>query len=72
MQKINLLKVWHLGLCPNCSKKVQNSKHGKATLYLDHVTSVAQYIKETYPHLKVIIWDDMLRNIDLSILQGIL
>ncbi|KAI4455856.1 hypothetical protein MML48_8g00004409 [Holotrichia oblita] len=62
-------EVWHLGTCPACIKRIQSSKHGKASLYLEHVTEVAQYIKENYPHLKIIIWDDMLRNIDESILQ---
>lgn len=50
---------------------MQTSKFGKAALYLDHVAEVAQYIKDNYPTLKIIIWDDMLRNIDLNVLQGI-
>lgn len=59
-----------MGLCPECQKRVQTSRFGKAGLYLDHVTEVARYIKENYPKLKIIIWDDMLRNVDLNILQG--
>ncbi|XP_022901815.1 hexosaminidase D-like [Onthophagus taurus] len=62
-------EVWHMGLCQACSKRVQSNKYGKAALYLDHVTEVAQYIKENYPNLRVIIWDDMLRTIDENILQ---
>ncbi|GLV34793.1 uncharacterized protein CBL_09274 [Carabus blaptoides fortunei] len=62
-------EVWHLGLCPECSRKAQSSKHGKASLFLDHVTSVAQYIKDNFPNLKIIMWDDMLRNIDITALQ---
>lgn len=65
-----VLQIWHMGLCPACQKRVQTSKYGRAGLYLDHVTEVAQYIKDNYPNLKIIIWDDMLRNIDLHILQG--
>ena len=34
------------------------------------VTATAQYIKETYPFLKIVMWDDMLRNIDLKTLNG--
>lgn len=60
-----------MGLCPVCSKRVSTSKYGKASLYLDYVTAVAQFIKENYPNLKIIIWDDMLRNIDTQILHGI-
>lgn len=63
-------EVWHMGLCPTCIKRIQSSKHGKASLYLDHVTEVAQYIKENYPSLNIIIWDDMLRSIDTHILEG--
>lgn len=65
-----ILQVWHLGLCPECIRKAQSSKHGKASLFLDHVTSVAQYIKDNFPNLKIIMWDDMLRNIDTTALQG--
>lgn len=59
-----------MGLCTTCSKRAQTSKHGKAGIYLDHVTEVTQYIKENFPNLKIIVWDDMLRSIDLHVLQG--
>lgn len=59
-----------MGLCTSCSKRIQTNKHGKASLYLDHVVEVAQYIKDNYPNLKIIIWEDMLRNMDVNILQG--
>ncbi|XP_011503259.1 PREDICTED: hexosaminidase D-like [Ceratosolen solmsi marchali] len=65
-------EVWHMGLCPQCTKRVGSSKYGKASLFLDHVITITQFIKESYPSLKVIIWDDMLRTIDLEILNGIL
>lgn len=62
-------EIWHLGMCQACMKRSQNNKYGKAALYLDHVVEVAQFIKENYPNLKIIIWDDMIRNIELKILQ---
>ncbi|KAJ8927280.1 hypothetical protein NQ314_020283 [Rhamnusium bicolor] len=62
-------EIWHMGLCSACQRRVQINKYGRAGLYLDHVTEVAQYIKDNYPALKIIIWDDMLRNIDLNVLQ---
>lgn len=62
-------EIWHMGLCTTCSKRAQTSKHGKAGIYLDHVTEVTQYIKENFPNLKIIVWDDMLRSIDLHVLQ---
>lgn len=63
-------EIWHMGWCPACTKRQQTSKYGRDSLYLDHVTVVAQFIKENYPNLKIIIWDDMLRNMDLKTLQG--
>lgn len=59
-----------MAMCPACQKRIQICKYGKASLYLDHVTEVVQYIRDNYPYLKVIIWDDMLRNIELNVLQG--
>jgi len=64
-------EVWHLGLCSVCTKRAASSKYGKSSLYLEHILAIAQYIQETYPYLKIIIWDDMLRSIDLQILNGI-
>ena len=64
-------EVWHLGLCSVCSKRANSSKTGKSSIYLEHVLAVAQFIKESYPCLRVIIWDDMLRSIDLQVLNGI-
>ncbi|XP_015516621.1 hexosaminidase D [Neodiprion pinetum] len=62
-------EVWHMGLCSVCIKRATSSKHGKSALFLEHVLAVAQHIQETYPYLKVIIWDDMLRNIDVQVLN---
>lgn len=64
-------EVWHLGLCSVCTKRAAASKYGKYSLYLEHILAIAQYIQETYPYLKIIIWDDMLRSIDLQVLNGI-
>ncbi|XP_044732414.1 hexosaminidase D-like [Chrysoperla carnea] len=62
-------EVWHMGLCPSCERRVQTCKNGKADLFLEHIMNVAQFIKDHYPNLKIIIWDDMLRNIDTAVLQ---
>lgn len=64
-------EVWHLGLCSVCIKRAASSKYGKPSLYLEHILAIAQYVQETYPYLKIIIWDDMLRTIDLQVLNGI-
>lgn len=64
-------EVWHMGLCPSCERRIQTCKNGKADLFLEHIMNVAQFIKDHYPNLKIIIWDDMLRNIDTAVLQGL-
>ncbi|PVD29412.1 hypothetical protein C0Q70_08663 [Pomacea canaliculata] len=33
-------------------------------LFLRHVTRLAMFIRSTYPHIKPLIWDDWIRNID--------
>ncbi|XP_043484727.1 hexosaminidase D-like [Leptopilina heterotoma] len=62
-------EIWHMGLCSVCTKRVNSNKGGKSSLFLEHVVGIAQYIKETYPCLKIIMWDDMLRSIDLHVLN---
>ncbi|XP_077358123.1 hexosaminidase D isoform X2 [Festucalex cinctus] len=39
-------------------------------LFLSHVTSVVKYIKEAWPHMTVIMWDDMMRNINPDVLKA--
>ncbi|XP_014233916.1 hexosaminidase D-like [Trichogramma pretiosum] len=62
-------EVWHMGMCAACSKRISTGKHGKAGLFLEHVMAVLHFIKETYPHLKIIMWDDMLRSVDASVMN---
>lgn len=59
-----------MGLCPACSRRIENSKCGRAQLFLEHVVAVAQYVREAFPSLRVIMWDDMLRAVDTSVLLG--
>ncbi|XP_049776034.1 hexosaminidase D-like isoform X1 [Schistocerca cancellata] len=62
-------EVWHLGICPTCIRRIETSKHGKAQLFLEHILGVAQFVRDTYPTLRVIMWDDMLRSIDPSVMN---
>lgn len=59
-------EVYQLGLCSDCGLRMHqsgwNSFSGKHFLFLDHVRTVAKYIKTKYPGMQTIIWDDMLRN----------
>lgn len=39
-------------------------------LFLSHVTKVAKAIKEAWPHMTIIMWDDMMRGMSPDILKG--
>lgn len=62
-------EVWHMGMCTTCIKRLETCKNGRAELFLEHIMTILQFIKETYPTLRVMMWDDMLRGIDLNILK---
>ncbi len=56
-------EVFRMGECPRCKSK------GSDELFLSHVRSVANIIKKRWPHLKIVIWDDMLRSMHKKDLQ---
>lgn len=39
------------------------------SLFIDHVTNIAKYVREEYRDIVPLIWDDMLRHIDISIID---
>ncbi|KAL1117110.1 hypothetical protein AAG570_004438, partial [Ranatra chinensis] len=55
-------EVWHLGMCFSCNEQ------DKQLLFLSHVTTVLRLLRQHHPHLKWIMWDDMLRSIDSRLL----
>jgi hexosaminidase len=57
-------EVYQLGTCNRCKEKVQD------TLFLDHVYTVAAFVKKKWPKLNVIIWDDRVRQISTETLRG--
>lgn len=57
-------EVYQLGECPRCREKVHDQ------LFLDHVYNVAAFIKKKWPDMKVIIWDDQIRQISLDLLKN--
>lgn len=57
-------EVYQLGECPRCREKIHDQ------LFLDHVYSVASFVKKKWPDLKVIIWDDQIRQISLELLKN--
>lgn len=57
-------EVYRMGECSRCKNKNRNE------LFLAHVRTVSSYIQKKWPHLKVVIWDDMLRQMELLDLQN--
>ncbi|XP_028844726.1 hexosaminidase D isoform X2 [Denticeps clupeoides] len=39
-------------------------------LFLGHVVTVAKAVRERFPHLDLIVWDDMLRDLSVETLKG--
>lgn len=74
-------EVYHIGLCGKCIERMNrniipedgsNSSgciNGPMELFLNHITRVLKYLKQEYNHLRLIMWDDMFRSIELSMLQ---
>lgn len=57
-------EVYRMGECSRCKTKDQNQ------LFLSHIQTVVNFVKKKWPNLKVVIWDDMLRQIPLLDLQN--
>lgn len=56
-------EVYRMGECSRCKKKEHNE------LFLQHVRAVANIVHRKWPGLKVVIWDDMLRQMPINDLQ---
>ncbi|KAM9462486.1 hexosaminidase D [Clarias gariepinus] len=55
-------EVYMLGEGEESKEWLSIPGHSTDKLFLSHVSKVAKSIKELYPRLNVIMWDDMLRN----------
>ena len=55
-------EVFHLGECSQCLG------NGRTSIFIDHVSRVAQYVNNTHK-VTPIIWDDMLRNFIVEEMQ---
>ncbi|KAL0269395.1 UNVERIFIED_CONTAM: hypothetical protein PYX00_007145 [Menopon gallinae] len=56
-------EVFQMGECPICRQQQRFS------LFLSHVSRVANYVKKNYPRVTPIIWDDMLRQLPTQSLE---
>lgn len=57
-------EVQRMGECSLCRQRLRSE------LFLSHVIGLAHFVRRRWPHLKVIIWDDQLRDMTLSELQN--
>ncbi|XP_031846822.1 hexosaminidase D [Nomia melanderi] len=56
-------EVYQIGECSRCLETMVRKQWGKKQLFLDHVSKVARYIKDKYPELTILMWDDEFRDI---------
>lgn len=61
-------EVYHLGVCERCKKKMILENWTVQQLFFAHIRAVCLYIKQKYPHLTIIMWDDMLRFLEMPVL----
>lgn len=61
-------EVYNLGECTRCQQYLLHHQFGKSDLFLQHVRSVARYVKDNYD-VQPIMWDDEFRKIPLKAMQ---
>lgn len=64
---IGLDEVYYKLMHPNCSETLFNNDFTKA--FLSHLTKVAAHVREKLPKAKILIWDDMLHNMDENTME---
>ncbi|XP_064179321.1 hexosaminidase D isoform X2 [Anguilla rostrata] len=62
-------EVYFLGQGEESKHWLSMPGHDIHQLFLGHVTKVVKSIRETWPHLNLIMWDDMLRSMSCSTLK---
>jgi len=54
-----------------CKARMTNlGESAKERIFLEHIVKVLRWLKEKYPHLQLLMWDDMFRHIDPLLLLG--
>jgi len=56
-------EVYNLAECNRCLDIMVKNNWSKHQLFLNHINKVAQYIKDRYPGVKPLVWDDELRKL---------
>lgn len=67
---LSACQVYHIGVCERCQKKMASEKLSSQQMFFAHIHAVVTYLKTHYSHITVLMWDDMMRFTELSILKG--
>jgi len=62
-------EVYHIGVCPLCVDRMSRQNLDVSHLFLQHVTSIARYVTETFK-VRPIMWDDEFRKLDHRIIRS--
>uniref|UniRef100_A0A1A8KMQ0 beta-N-acetylhexosaminidase n=1 Tax=Nothobranchius kuhntae TaxID=321403 RepID=A0A1A8KMQ0_NOTKU len=63
-------EVYMLGEGEESKQWLLSPEHTVEQLFLSHVTTVAKAVKEAWPHLSIIMWDDMMRGMSQDTLKA--
>lgn len=68
--RLRLLKVYILGEGEESKLWLASPGCTVEQLFLGHVLKVAKAVKEAWPHMTIIMWDDMMRGMSQDTLKG--
>ena len=63
---VGLDEVYYKLMHPNCSQTTFNGDFTQA--FLSHLTKVAAHVRSKLPKAKILVWDNMLHNMDESVM----
>ncbi|XP_064480153.1 hexosaminidase D-like [Ornithodoros turicata] len=63
-------EVWHLGQCDRCQTVLTEQQWSKDHLFLDYLSKLVRTLQQKYPHIRFIVWDDMMREMDPQVISG--
>lgn len=67
---LQIFKVYTLGEGDESKLWLATPGRTVEKLFLSHVTKLARAIKEEWPHMTIIMWDDMMRGMSHDTLKG--
>lgn len=62
-------EIYHLGTCARCKQRCEQDNLLPQQLFFQHVKTLAVYLRERYPCVTPIVWDDMFRFTDTPLLK---